>query len=147
VPLLPPKVLIVEDDPAIRGLLVAALRREPLTVDAAGDGVEALAFVRDAHYAVIVTDLMLPRLDGVAFIEQFRELQPQTATVIFAMTAYDDTTVRRLGPTVHAVIRKPFDLAQMVSLIRECALLSASAGGGGIELFPDMPPPRCGDVC
>jgi two-component system response regulator AtoC len=147
VPLLFPRVLIVEDDAAIRGLLVAALRREPLTVDSAADGVEALALVRDTRYAVIVTDLMLPRLDGIAFIEEFRELQPQTVTVIFAMTAYDDMTVKRLGPRVHAVIRKPFDLAQLVSVIRECAHLNPTAGGGGIELFPEMPPPQRGDAC
>jgi two-component system nitrogen regulation response regulator NtrX len=137
--LTPPKVLIVEDDPAIRGLLIAAMRREPLSVDAAADGVEALERVRDNNYAVIITDLMLPRLDGAAFIEAFTRLRPNAGSVIFVMTAFDESaSVRKLGPAVHAVVRKPFDVEKLVGTIRECALLRQQheMTGGGAEPEP-----------
>lgn len=129
-PTLLPKVLIVEDDPAIRGLLTAALRREPLSVDAAADGVAALDCIREAatDYAVIVTDLMLPRLDGAAFLEAMLALRPNARSVIFVMTAFDDVTAKRINAPVHALIRKPFDVKRLVDMIRECAVLRSEAG-------------------
>jgi DNA-binding response OmpR family regulator len=142
----PPKVLIVEDDPAIRGLLVAAMRREPLSVDSASDGVEALERVRATDYAVIITDLMLPRLDGASFIEAFNRLRPNANSIIFVMTAFDETaSVRKLGDNVHALIRKPFDVQKLVEMIRECALLRQQhEPAGGTDLGP---PPLSPGVC
>jgi DNA-binding response OmpR family regulator len=141
-----PKVLVVEDDAAIRGLVAAALRREPLLVDVAADGVEALELVRSHDYAVIITDLMLPRLDGAGFVEAFIRLRPNAGSVVFVMTAFDDqTAVRRLGPSVHAIIRKPFDITRFVEMIRECAHLRHAHGIAGELLMP--PPQRLGDAC
>jgi CheY-like chemotaxis protein len=133
-----PKVLIVEDDPAIRGLLVAAMRREPLSVDSASDGVEALERVRDTNYAVIITDLMLPRLDGASFIDAFTRLRPDAQSIIFVMTAFDETGLaRKLGDNVHALVRKPFDVEKLVETIRECALLRQQhEPTGGVDLEP-----------
>jgi CheY-like chemotaxis protein len=135
-----PKVLIVEDDPAIRGLLVAAMRREPLSVESASDGVEALERVRDTNYAVILTDLMLPRLDGASFIDAFTSLRPDAQSIIFVMTAFDETAlVRKLGDNVHALVRKPFDVEKLVETIRECALLRQQSEPTGVV---DLEPPR-----
>jgi len=141
-----PKVLVVEDDAAIRGLVAAALRREPLLVDVAADGVEALELVAAHDYAVIITDLMLPRLDGAGFVDAFVRLRPNAGSVVFVMTAFDDqTAVRRLGTSVHAIIRKPFDVTRFVEMIRECAHLRHAHGIAG-DLLPP-PPQRLGDVC
>ena len=143
---MPPKVLIVEDDPAIRGLLVAALRREPLHVDAAADGVEALERTRDTNYAVIITDLMLPRLDGGGFIDTFNRTRPNHGSVIFVMTAFDETaSLRQLAPSVHAVIRKPFDVEKLVAMIRECAQLRQQDELSGIVAVD--PPPLTSGAC
>jgi len=141
-----PKVLVVEDDAAIRGLVAAALRREPLLVDVAADGVEALELVAAQDYAVIVTDLMLPRLDGAGFVEEFIRLRPDARSVVFVMTAFDDqSAVRRLGPSVHAIIRKPFDVNRFVEMIRECAHLRHAHEMASRDLLP--PPQRIGDAC
>jgi DNA-binding response OmpR family regulator len=142
-----PKVLVVEDDAAIRRLVAAALRREPLVVDVAADGVEALELVAAHDYEVIVTDLMLPRLDGAEFVESFVRLRPEARSVVFVMTALDDqTAARRLGPSVHAIIRKPFDVTGFVEVIRECAQLRQAHEIAAAE--QRMPPPqRLGDAC
>ena len=120
-----PKILIVEDDTAIRTLLVAALRREPLEVHTAGDGVVALEQVRAHDFAVILLDLMLPRLNGYEFLETFDAvLRPGTAPVVLVMTAFDATAVKRVGSLrVQAILHKPFDIERLVEMIRDCALL------------------------
>jgi two-component system, OmpR family, response regulator ResD len=119
----PPKILVVEDDDAIRALLVAALRREPFDVHAAVNGAEAIKLVRASDYAVILLDLMMPALNGVEFLQAFHEMVPESRTVIFVMTAFDDAMVRHVAPNlVHGIVRKPFDVPQLVAMVREVAL-------------------------
>ena len=118
-----PQILVVEDDDAIRALLVAALRREPFEVHAAVNGAEALILTRTAEYAVILLDLMMPALNGMEFLERFQQEAPQSRTVIFIMTAYDDVTLLRMRPNlVHGIVRKPFDVPQLVAMVREVAM-------------------------
>jgi two-component system OmpR family response regulator len=120
---LSPKILVVEDDDAIRTLLVAALRREPFEVHAAANGAEALELTRASEYAVILLDLMMPCCNGVEFLQAFHEGAPESRTVIFVMTAFDDVMVRHVAPNlVHAIVRKPFDVPQLVAMVREVAL-------------------------
>src|SRR3954468_16640303 len=125
---LTPKVLVVEDDDAIRALLVAALRREPFEVHAAINGAEALTFTRASEYAVILLDLMMPTLSGVEFLQAFHEADPNSRTVVFVMTAFDDVTVRHIAPNlVHGIVRKPFDVPQLVAMVREVAMTRIDA--------------------
>lgn len=119
-----PKVLIVEDDSAIRTLMVAALRREPLDVHTAGDGLAALELVRVHDYAVILLDLMMPRLNGFEFLESFTAVRPDATSVIIVMTAFDASAVKRLGSMrVQAILHKPFDVERVVEMVRDCAML------------------------
>lgn len=120
-----PKILIVEDDNAIRTLLVAALRREPLDVHTAADGVIALEHLRVHRYAVVLLDLMLPRLNGYELLESLDAVIPSdTPPVVIVMTAFDASAVKRLGSMrVQAILHKPFDVERLVEIIRDCALL------------------------
>lgn len=120
-----PKVLIVEDDKAIRTLLVAALRHEPLEVHTAPDGVVGLEQLRANDYAVILLDLMLPRVNGFEFLETAGSvLRPGAAPIIIVMTAFDAAAVKRLrAMRVQAILHKPFDVERVVEMVRDCALL------------------------
>lgn len=117
-----PRVLVVEDDLAIRSMLTVALGREPLLVDSASDGVGALEKLAGASYAVLVVDLMMPRMDGFTFLENLRNLNLAVRPLVFVMTAYDDTALLRLdGTIVHGSFKKPFDLERVVALVRDAA--------------------------
>lgn len=119
-----PRVLVVEDDESIRTLLVAALRREPFEVDSAADGAAALLLTEAHEYAVIILDLMMPRLNGFEFLAAFRETSPRARSVVFVVTAFDDSMMGRLSAKdVHAIIRKPFDVPQLVTMVREVAMV------------------------
>jgi DNA-binding response OmpR family regulator len=119
-------VLVVEDDDGIRSLLIAALGREGLNVDAAADGAEALRLCGLHDYSLILLDLMMPRVSGFDFIEVFTKARPQARSVIVVATAFDDGVVETLtSPRIHAVVRKPFDMPMIVNLARE---VTAAAG-------------------
>jgi len=123
-----PKVLVVEDDTAIRTLVLAALKREPIEVHTANDGVEALECVRVHAYAVILLDLMMPRLDGFAFLASLDAVRGAADPVIIVMTAFDTTSLRKLPPNrVHAVLHKPFDVERVVEIVRDCAFVQREA--------------------
>lgn len=126
-----PGVLIVEDDVAIRNLLTSALEREPLRVDSAPDGVAAIDKVRTTPYSVLLVDLMMPRMNGFAFVEALRELQLPAPPIVIIMTAFDEAALRQLDSTlVHACIRKPFDVPLVVELVRDCAELMTGGSAG-----------------
>lgn len=139
-----PKVLVVEDDNAIRTLVVAALKREPIEVHTANDGLAALECVRANRYAVILLDLMMPRLNGYEFLESLESMRGAAEPVIIVMTAFDTTSLRKLPPNrVHAVLHKPFDVERVVDLTRDCAFVHRSATGeAGVEVLP--PPEAAG---
>jgi DNA-binding response OmpR family regulator len=119
-----PQILVVEDDDAIRALLVAALRREPFDVHAAMNGAQALNMTQTTEFAVILLDLMMPTLNGLEFLEAFHELFPKSRSVVFVMTAGDDTALRHVPSSmVHGIVRKPFDVPQLVAMVREVALM------------------------
>lgn len=130
-----PRVLVVEDDDAIRTLLAAALRREPFEVDTACDGAAALQMTRDIEYAAIVLDLMMPLLNGFEFLEAFHRPPAKPRSVIFVVSAFDDARVAKLQARhVHAVIRKPFDVTQLVTMIREVVVLwQAQTQDGAVQ--------------
>jgi DNA-binding response OmpR family regulator len=122
-----PRVLVVEDDESIRTLLLAALRREPFEVDTAPDGAAALLLTQTHEYAVIILDLMMPRLNGFEFLSAFHQSAPRARSVVFVVTAYDDSMVGKLSAReVHAIVRKPFDVPQLVAMVREVAMLWSS---------------------
>ena len=116
-------VLIVDDDDAIRNLLRAAVLRVGLTCDTAVDGIDALEHLRAMRYQVVLTDLMMPRLDGVGFVQALAALD-QTLNgrpVVLIMTAFPEgSRLSDVADLVHVVIRKPFEVLELAELVRGC---------------------------
>jgi DNA-binding response OmpR family regulator len=113
-------VLVVDDDDAIRTLLIAALRREAFKVDGASDGVAALRLTSEFEYAVILLDLMMPRMNGFDFLDAFHATMLRPRSVVVIVSAFDESKMSKLqAEHVHAFIRKPFDVQQLVTIVRE----------------------------
>jgi CheY-like chemotaxis protein len=114
-------VLVVEDDPAIRRLLKMVLERETCTVETAADGIEAVLKLGLADFNVIILDLMMPNLDGFSFIETLAASDPQRLRQIIVTSAASPAVIRdRMKGKPFSVLPKPFDLAQLVSLVHQC---------------------------
>lgn len=110
------RVLVVDDEPAIRALVTKIVERASLPVDNARDGAEAIEKLNSGRYAVLVLDLMMPGVDGFGVIDHLRTHQIRPAIIV--ITAGDTAAIRRLdGAMVHSVLRKPFDIDVLGDLI------------------------------
>lgn len=123
----PIRVLVVDDEASLRELLSMALRYEGWQVHTAEDGAQALKLARQHSPDVIVLDIMLPDIDGLAVLARLREAGVM-APVLF-LTAKDSVGDRVAGLTAGGddYVTKPFSLEELVArlrgLIRRTALL------------------------
>ena len=114
-------VLVVEDDAAIRRLVKMVLQREACTVDTAADGIEAVLKLGLADFNVIILDLMMPNLDGFSFIETLAKDDPGRLRQVIVTSAAPPAVIRdRMKGTPFSVLPKPFDIAQLISVVRQC---------------------------
>ena len=118
---MPRSVLIVEDDPPLRGLLQTLLRHAgERNVVTCSDGAEAIDLLARRSFDVILLDLMMPGTNGLDVIEFLRAHRPAQLRVVLVMTAASDEITERLDPSVvHGVIAKPFDNDAVVGLVLE----------------------------
>jgi DNA-binding response OmpR family regulator len=114
-------VLVVDDDPAIRGLVADALRDQGFAVDLAAHGREALDAMRARRPATIVLDLMMPVMDGFSFMEACHHEQLCDDVPIVVISAVHDAIQRIREAPVHACLAKPFDLDDLVRTVGQFA--------------------------
>jgi DNA-binding response OmpR family regulator len=116
------KVLIVEDDEAIRALLATLLSRDGFSPEVCGDGNEAVQRLRTNGYDAILLDLMLPGQFGFDVIRFLNAERPSLSPRVIVLTAASQATLRDFDASqVHAVMRKPFDVNALLASVRECA--------------------------
>lgn len=119
------RVLIADDDDAIRNLVSKVLELQGLPHDAVRDGRAAIECLQKHEYAVLLVDLMMPVMSGYDVLE-YMKTHPGRPGTVLVMTAASDTDLRRLdGNVVTSVVRKPFDIQQLAILVRDAALRSA----------------------
>ena len=115
------RVLVADDDQAIRQLVCTIVKREGLEVDCAADGAEAIEMLREHEYAVLLIDLMMPRVDGFGVIEYVKNHPAPQKPVVLVITAYADQKFKEVDPNVvTGVVRKPFEVADLGNLVRLC---------------------------
>jgi CheY-like chemotaxis protein len=117
-----PRVLVAEDDPAIRRLLVTTLRRRRLEVVQAADGREALDALQREQFDVIVMDLMMPHVTGWDLVRWMSAHPDRRPCSVVVVSAADRDALRELDPSVvNAIIFKPFDVLQLGAYVRNAA--------------------------
>jgi DNA-binding response OmpR family regulator len=114
-------VLVVEDDPAIRRLVRMVLEREGYCVEVAADGVEAVLKLGLIEFDVIILDLMMPNLDGFAFMQTMHDNAPDRLKRVIVTSAASPAIIRqRMKGAPFDVLPKPFDLHDLLSRVRAC---------------------------
>lgn len=116
------RVLVVDDDLPLRGMLSAALRQHGFQVFIAGDGGEAQRALTLHHPDIILLDLMMPDINGWDFLQRLKETGHIGTVPIIVISAHlrnDPQAVLQMG--VSAMLPKPFDLDDLFALIEHLA--------------------------
>jgi DNA-binding response OmpR family regulator len=119
-----PVILVVDDDPDVRGILGILLSRDGYEVVTAIDGADALEHVKDERIALVVLDLQMPRLDGDQFRRVYQERGGHAPILLVTAAEVGPNDLARLG--VSAYIPKPFDIEAVLEAVQR--LISHSDG-------------------
>jgi CheY-like chemotaxis protein len=127
----PVRVLAAEDNPANRRVLAALLAASPVELVFAEDGAQALDAWRAEAFDLVLMDVNMPVLDGVAALARIRDLEASTArlhTPVWMLTAnvFDDDVARYRADGADGVLRKPIDTVALFALLAQVA--EAKAG-------------------
>jgi CheY-like chemotaxis protein len=121
------KILVVEDDGGMRQLLVVALRRHGWLTEGAADGLEALARLGQERFDVVLTDIQMPRMDGLALLRAIRSLQQPMPVVV--QTTLLDPMLQDLLVQAGAfrVLMKGCPLGEVIRTVAEASAASTAA--------------------
>ena len=115
------RALIVDDDDPIRTMLAKVVERQDLEVHTARDGEEAIQRIDKDGYAVILLDLMMPRVDGYGVLKHMQQHHPEKLEcTIIASAVPASEILKRFSAPVFRIHAKPFDMAQLIADIRFC---------------------------
>lgn len=110
------RILVVDDEESIRVLLGRFLTRAGFDVDLAEDGAVAIEFLQKAHHDVVVSDLMMPNVDGFSLLAFIKREKPELLPRTIVVSAYSRLADSRLDPSC-TLFEKPFDLTKMLAKI------------------------------
>ena len=112
------KILVVDDERNVLFTVTAILEQEGYDVDAAPSGADALEAIRHHQYDLVLTDLKMPGLDGLAVLEEVRKISPETVTVM--MTGYGslDTALEALQLGAYEYLIKPTEVQDLKAAVR-----------------------------
>jgi CheY-like chemotaxis protein len=110
-------VLVVEDDRLNRNLICKVLRNEGHRVVEASDRAEGLDLLYAQHFDLVITDFVMPRLNGLKFVEQLHPLQPRLP-IIFISGYLSAISGKAILDNVAEVIPKPFELDVLRSTVQ-----------------------------
>jgi len=121
-----PKVLVIDDEPGVRGLIGEALSLSEITAVQAADGLEALSFLRRERFDLLILDINMPKLDGLALLEKLRT-EGMSVPVLMLSARADKSDINqglRIGADDY--LTKPFSIEELV--LRVKAILRRSKG-------------------
>ena len=120
------RILIVDSDRDVHGLLRAALDAPDRKIESTYDGHGALQLVENTPYDVVLTSLELPDLDGMTLLERVHELRPDTRVVVMTVASTPDNIVRAIRDRAFCYFSKPFTV-NAVAEMAERALSGTDA--------------------
>ena len=116
------KVLVVDNDTNLHLLLHVLLTRAGYAVDFAADGPTGLQKMRDLLYDAILLDLLLPAVSGLDLLEQIHREQPEILPQVIVLSGATPLKVEKARTyPVHAVVRKPFDIHELLATVQACS--------------------------
>jgi two-component system chemotaxis response regulator CheY len=117
---MPRRALAVDDSRTMRDMVTFTLEREGFEVVEAEDGVAALEVSDDGEFDLVISDINMPRMDGITLVESLRQKPKFRSTPILILTTETDGEKKAAGKAAGATgwIVKPFDPDKLVGVVR-----------------------------
>jgi len=112
------KILIAEDEPALRHALQTLLQRNHYTAEAVDNGRDALEFLCIGNYDAAVLDIMMPKMDGIQVIKRLRQEGIQTPILLLTAKSSVEDRVTGLDTGANDYLPKPFDTRELLARLR-----------------------------
>ena len=113
------KILIVDDEQGMRELLSMMLRREGYDVVTAANGEAALASIQAEIFDLIITDIKMPKLDGISLLRSVKELSPDTIVIVITAFGTAETAVDAMKLGAYDYITKPFKNEEIKLIVQK----------------------------
>jgi len=111
-------ILVVDDDKGMREFLDIMLTREGYDVSCARDAGEGLDRCRKQRFDLIITDLRMPKIDGIEFLKSVKDVSPESLVILITAYASGETAVRAMKEGAYDYIEKDFNIEEFTSTIR-----------------------------
>jgi two-component system OmpR family response regulator len=131
------RILIVEDEPALRGQLAAAMAEAGYAVDAVADGARADFLARTGHHDAVILDLGLPKIDGLTLVKRWRDAGLTVPILVLTARGAWHEKVHGIDSGADDYVGKPFRIEEVLARLR--ALIRRASGQAAGDL-------RCGSV-
>jgi DNA-binding NtrC family response regulator len=113
----PLRLLVVDDEPGIRAFLAWRLRARGLEVDIAHDGQDALEKMQRQHFDLVISDITMPRLQGLALLEAIKQQHPACKVILMTGFSTVDTAVSAMRLGAFDFLLKPFRLTALLKAV------------------------------
>jgi len=111
------RILVAEDDAAVRQFVTRALGHAGHDVTAVSDGLAALAALEDSAFDLLLSDIAMPGMDGITLALKMSKERPEMAIVLTTGYAHERQRAHNLEALSHHVIDKPFTLSEIVEAV------------------------------
>lgn len=112
-------ILIAEDNPAVREFITRALSSAGHEVTVTADGQQALDKLNKASYDILVTDIVMPNVDGIALALKATSLHPDLRIVMISGYAQERMRAHNIDALVHRIIAKPFSIGEICDAVND----------------------------
>lgn len=129
------RLLLVEDEHTLAEIIADTLSESGFEVCNVFDGEEALRIVRQKCFDVIVTDIMMPKMDGFTFLKQLRKEKINTPVLFLSARTDPEDVIMGFELGAKDYIRKPFSIKELIVRIRSLAGECSEEKSGGEEIF------------
>ena len=113
------RVLVADDDSGVREFLEIMLTREGYDVSCAENGKEALAVFRKKPFDIVLTDLKMPKVDGINLLKEIKAISPDAIVILITAHASGETAVTAMQEGAFDYIEKDFDVDDLKAIIRD----------------------------
>ncbi len=128
------KVLIVDDQPELLGVLKEILTSEQFAVETAANGKIALDMIRKQSYDLMISDIGMPVMDGWQLVEASKQYRPEMMIILISSWKNEDTEKRQRQSSVSTIIHKPFRVTELFDEIKRLDLYHSTNNNQSMKI-------------